>query len=403
MPLLSLGEPCLTGIFPKDRSQSVQRGRLDLVKCQAEAGQPVCGLVQLRDTTDLEMMYGENYGYRSSLNRSMVEHLKGIAARAQSRVHLEKGDLVLDIGSNDGTSLKCYDPTLRLVGIDPTAVDEKFGSYYPPHIQRVCAFFSAERVREAVGEQRAKIVSSIAMFYDLENPQDFVTNVRSVLADDGVWVFEQSYLPLMLERTSYDTICHEHLEYYGLSQVKWLLDRADFKIVEVETNDINGGSFQVTAAPTASPLPECRERVEAMLEAEASCSDLATFQAFEQRVHSHRHALRGLLEDLASQGKRVMGYGASTKGNVILQYCDLDERLLAGIVEVNEEKFGAFTPGTRIPIVSESDIRPSPPDYFLVLPWHFREGILKREQATLAAGTGFIFPLPELEVVTSRA
>lgn len=401
--LLSLGEQCLTGIFPKDPSQQVQRGRLELVKCQEDQGQPACGLVQLRDTTDLEMMYGDNYGYRSALNRSMVEHLKGIAAAAQSWVSLQKGDLVLDIGSNDGTSLKCYDPSLRLVGIDPTAVDEKFGIYYPEHIQRICAFFSAQKVREAVGSQPAKIVTSIAMFYDLEEPQDFVNNVRSVLHDDGVWVFEQSYLPLMLERNSYDTICHEHLEYYGLRQVKWLLDRSDFKIIDIETNDINGGSFKVTAAPTASRHPECRERIETMLQAERACAELSTYRAFEERVQSHRQALRQLLEELASQGKKVMGYGASTKGNVLLQYCGLDQRLISGIVEVNEEKFGSFTPGTGIPIVPESDTRLAPPDYFLVLPWHFRDGILKREQATIEAGTGFIFPLPELEVISSRA
>lgn len=393
-PILDLGTQCLTGIFPREREESVPAGPLELVKCR------ICGLVQLGHNYDPSVLYGPTYGYRSGLNASMVRHLESKVGRILERIPLGPDDLVIDIGSNDGTLLSAYPvPGPRLLGVDPTAA--KFRDYYPRHMTVLEELFSAKAVQAVVGGQKAKVITSVAMFYDLEHPMDFVHEVVDVLDDAGIWVFEQSYLPFMLEAKSYDTICHEHLEYYALGQIKFMAERSGLKIVDVEFNDVNGGSFSVTAAKAGSDHAEATSQVEAILAREEALGigTLELYEAFAPCVIEHRDALLALLEDLKAKDKKVLGYGASTKGNVLLQHAGIDARLLPAIAEVNEDKFGAFTPGTRIPIISEKAARDMEPDYFLVLPWHFKKSILEREAAYLAGGGKFIFPLPEIEVV----
>jgi hypothetical protein len=204
-------------------------------------------------------------------------------------------------------------------------------------------------------------------------------------------------MPTMLDVTAYDTICHEHLEYYGLAQIKWMTDRAGLKIVDVWTNNVNGGSFAVIVAKQGSRIPEATQAIDKMLGDEQALATLAPYQAFEQRIFSHRDKLLAFLDGAKRTNKRVFGYGASTKGNVILQFCKLGAGDIPAIAEVNEDKFGRFTPGTHIPIVSEREARASKPDYFLVLPWHFRDTIIEREQAYLASGGRLVFPLPAIE------
>ena len=360
--VLDLGEQHLTGIFPRTMDQHVPQAPMELVKCHAPAGGQHCGLVQTRFTYDLGLLYGGEYGYRSGLNRSMVLHLEGIVRDLLKLARPSSGDLLLDIGSNDGTLLSFYPPGTRaagggfeLVGMDPTA--ERFAAYYKPHIRRVADFFSAEKFRAIFAERKAKIVTSIAMFYDLDRPLDFMREVASVLADDGVWHFEQSYLPAMLAAGSYDTACHEHLEYYALRQIKYMADRTGLKILDVKLNDINGGSFAVTVAKTGANYAVNSAQVEQLLqrEDELGLDTLAPYAAFQEAARAHRLELRNLLETLKSAGRLVIGYGASTKGNVILQYCGITPQLLPCVAEVNAEKFGCFTPGTGIPIVPEAE------------------------------------------------
>ena len=388
-------------MFVKDPDAAAAPGPLQVVKCREESGRESCGLVQLRHSYDLQELYGRNYGYRSGLNNSMVRHLHAKVAKTVELARPGKGDLVVDIGSNDGTLLRGYPDALGVmrVGIDPTAA--KFRKYYPPEVIVVPDFFSAEKVRAAAGGRKARIVTSIAMFYDLESPSAFMAEVASLLEPDGVWVFEQSYMPLMLERNSYDTVCHEHLEYYGLRQIAWMAARAGLKIVGLEFNDVNGGSFSVTAALKSSRLPEASEAVAAALEKEraAGLHTLAPYEAFKRRAFAHRDALRGRLREYKAGGKTVFGYGASTKGNVLLQFCGLGPADIPMIAEVNEDKFGCFTPGTRIPIVPEAEARARKPDFFLVLPWHFRDGIVEREREFRRAGGRLLFPLPVIEEV----
>jgi len=397
-PILHLGEQALTGVFPKSRDEFVESGPLELMKCDSAAGG--CGLVQLRQSYNPESMYGDNYGYRSGLNLSMVQHLGHRAERALAVAQPDTGALILDIGSNDGTTLKAYPATkFELAGMDPTG--RKFARYYPPHVKLVPEFFSAEAFRQAFPGRKAAIVTSLAMFYDLESPQAFMRAIHEILADDGVWVFEQSYLPLMLSQLAYDTICHEHLSYYALRQIKWMTDRCGFKILDVELNDANGGSFCVTVAKTESKHATDNRWVEQLLAAEESAGldSLKPFVAFRDAVTRHRDELCGFVRGEAACGKSVFGYGASTKGNVLLQYCQFTPEEIRGIAEVNEEKFGCFTPQTLIPILSEAEIRRQRPDYMLVLPWHFRNGIVRREAAYLAGGGKLVFPLPTLETV----
>jgi NDP-4-keto-2,6-dideoxyhexose 3-C-methyltransferase len=395
--LLDLGRLYLTGVFPGPDDPEPSEGPLELVKCQ---GPDACGLVQLRHSFDPGELYGDNYGYRSSLNRSMVEHLQAVVTRLRNRVSLGKGDVVLDIGSNDGTLLSFYpDDGPELIGIDPTS--RKYARFYKPHIRRVESLFPSDALTSVLAGRRAKVVTSIAMAYDVEEPQSFFNDVAAVLADDGIWLLEQSYMPTMVEITAYDTICHEHLEYYGLTQIDYLARRAGLRVLDVALNDINGGSFVATVCKADAPHVGDPEAVSACLERERVFErDLAPFEAFREQVQVRRDELVTLLQRLAGEGKRVLGYGASTKGNVLLQYCGIGPDLLPCIAEVNEDKFGRTTPGTRIPIVSEAEARASSPDYFLVLPWHFRENLIEREAQFLDAGGKLIFPLPQLEIVS---
>jgi NDP-4-keto-2,6-dideoxyhexose 3-C-methyltransferase len=391
---LDLGEQSLTGVFPRGRAVQVTKGPLEIVKCSSPSG---CGLVQLRHTYDPVEMYGTHYGYRSSLNRSMVDHFRAKVSGLLERAPVGAGDVVLDIGSNDGTTLSFYPKDAQLIGIDPTA--SNFAKYYESHIQVVADFFSQRAFFRASGGKRAKIVTSLSMLYDLDRPLDFVRDVHSVLADDGIWHFEQSYLPSMLAANSYDTVCHEHIEYYALGPVVWMADRVGFSIVDVVLNDVNGGSFAVTAVKTKPGGASHAAIVGQMIEAEklAGLQGLGPFEKFQKSVLRHKLELRALLQGLKEDGKRVFGMGASTKGNVLLQYCEIDTSLVSCIAEVNADKFGCFTPGTWIPIVSEAEAMTRKPDVLLVLPWHFRASLIRRAAPILESGARLLFPLPKID------
>jgi hypothetical protein len=391
--VLSLGNQKLTGVFPTNRDEEITSGPLELVWC------PDSGLLQLGHSYDPGEMYGDNYGYRSGLNRSMADHLARKIQHLQGRVQVSPGDTVLDIGSNDATSLKAYAVAdLHRIGIDPAGA--KFRKFYPDDITLIEDFFSVAAYRSATRRQ-ARVVTSIAMFYDLEDPIAFARAVSEILAEDGLWHFEQSYMPSMLRLCSYDTICHEHLEFYSLSVIQRIVTAADLKIVDVQMNGVNGGSFAVTVAKRGNPI-ETNAAVTDWLLGQEERMGLLTprpYRDFEERVHRHRNDLRRLLQALVADGKRVLGYGASTKGNVVLQFCGITSKEIAAIADVNPDKLGSFTPGTHIPIISEAEARAMAPDYFLVMPWHFKESILQREQAYLDRGGKMIFPFPEIEIV----
>lgn len=397
--ILNLGNQALTGVFPQ-KNEEVEKGPLEIVKCFSKNSDDACGLVQLKHDYQMEKLYGDNYGYRSGLNKSMVEHLESIVKKIEEKVDLTDDDLVIDIASNDGTLLSSYkNHNLDLLGIDPTS--EKFGSYYPNYIDKAAEFFSKGTVKNIRGEKKAKVITSIAMFYDLPEPLAIMKDIANVLDDEGIWVVEQSYMPEMINNISYDTICHEHLEFYALKQFKWMADKVGLKIIDVEFNRINGASFCLTLAKRDSKYEEALTEIQSVLREEENkgFNQLEIYELFARESEKHKLELLELLADLKKQGKKVFGYGASTKGNVILQYCGLTADDIPCIADVNEYKFGRLTPGTAIPIVSEEEAKKLKPDYFLVLPWHFKENILAREKDFLAVGGKFIFPLPKIEII----
>jgi hypothetical protein len=393
--VLQLGEQKLTGVFPRKPDEDLLGGPLDLIRCLPSAN--TCGLLQLRHSYPLDEMYGENYGYRSGLNSSMVRHLAQKAASLAALCKPSVGDLIVDIGSNDGTLLRSYGSDCELAGIDPVA--RKFLSFYPPTIRVLPEFFSRELWQKEFRGRTAKIITSIAMFYDIERPLDFMRTVRDCLASDGIWHFEQSYMPLMLKRCAYDTICHEHIEYYSLRQIRWMTDRSDLKIIGLQASEVNGGSLAVTVARTGAPYREAKTEIERMTQAEqrGGFEGIEPFHRFRDEVFAHRDELLEQIHRLRREGRKLAGYGASTKGNVLLQFCRLTSREIPVIAEVNSEKFGHFTPGTGIPIVSEPEMHALKPDVLLVLPWHFRENLIDREGDFLKRGGRLLFPLPKVE------
>lgn len=393
-PVLDLGDQMLTGVFPTSPDRKVTTGPLRLVKCSGDAD--CCGLLQLEHSYDLDEMYGDNYGYRSGLNASMVDHLRRKVDHIRSIVDLQESDLVVDIGSNDSTTLQAYgDCGLTLVGVDPTGA--KFRKFYPPFVRLIPDFFSSSLVKDVFPDRKARVVTSFSMFYDLEAPMEFMRQVHEILADDGIWVFEQSYMPAMLETNSYDTVCHEHLEFYALRQIQWMAERIGLHIVDVEFNDVNGGSFSVAVRKTPSPQP-VEQAVQAILDKEAAqgLDGLEPFHQFAVRVAASRTALLDFLEDARARNKTVGAIGASTKGNVLLQYCGLTQAQVMAVGEVNPEKYGKYTPGTFLPIVPEHELLDQSPDYLLVLPWHFRNFFQKSKTFR---GRNLLFPLPIVETV----
>ena len=392
--VLSLGEQHLTGVFPSKKETEIAKGPLDLVWC------PESGLLQLKHSYALDSLYGDNYGYRSGLNSSMVKHLQNKVRYLEQLSDLAENDLVLDIGSNDATTLKSYKKKrVNKVGIDPTG--NKFRQFYTKEIELIPEFFPSETYKANFKNRKAKIITSLAMFYDLEDPKDFVINIEESLEKNGIWHFEQSYMPAMLRTNSYDTVCHEHLEYYSLNTVRNLLNVCGMKIVDVQFNDINGGSFAVSAAKDESCYKVNDTVVNWLLEQEErmGLNTPKPYRDFKEKVFEHRTNLTNLIKGINADSKTIIGYGASTKGNVLLQFCGITEKEIPYIAEVNADKFGCYTPGTHIPIVSEVEARKMEPDYFLILPWHFKNTILGKEQDFVNRGGKFIVPLPEIQII----
>jgi len=387
VPILSLGEQCLTGVFPASADEAVPSGPLDLVYC------PDSGLVQLGHTYNPEAMYGSGYGYRSGLNGSMVRHLTAKAHMLEK--HLRWGDVVLDIGSNDGTFLKAFRaPKITRIGMDPAI--RNWASHYVGHnIITSEGFFDRDRFFTVNAGKRAKLITTIACFYDVDDPVQFAKDVADCLMPDGVWHIEMAYLPAMLRTGAYDQICHEHATYWTLTALAKVVAQADMLVTDVSMNDVNGGSFAVTVRKRPAVMTAAAEWVFLVEEDYTAFS----FEYFAERVEDHRTDMLTMLEILRASGKTVFGYGASTKGNVLLQYCGIGPDLIEAIAEVNEDKFGKFTPGTHIPIISETEAKSLNPDYYLVLPWHFREGIVAREAEFLAGGGRLIFPFPAISIV----
>ena len=401
-PVLSLGEHRIAGAFADPKGgEPVRRAiPLELVRCDMTQDQEACGLIQTRHTVPGSILYS-SYWYRSGVNRTMTENLHGIARAIESIVPLEPGDLVVDIGCNDGTLFDGYQsPGLRFLGFDPSDV----GRYaVEKGYDVVRDFYSFEALRRRRPEQKAKAITSIAMFYDLEDPRAIVADVAAALAERGVWVMELHYLPTMLEANAFDAIVHEHLEYYSLAVLERMVREAGLEVVAAELNDINGGSIRLFIAYPGThqqtPAQAAELRRLRVNEFELALDSPAPYEAFRRRVEQVRDDLLATCRDLHGAGKTIHVYGASTKGNTILQYAGIDNTLIAAAADRNSDKWGSETIGTHIPIISEEQSRAANPDYYLVLPWHFLDEFLEREAEFLERGGKFIVPLPEVRII----
>jgi hypothetical protein len=388
--VINLGNQALTGVFEND-GDLVQKFNMSLSICDN------CGLTQINEVYDLNLLYGDGYGYESSLNASMIRHLESKAKKIQEIIAFHEKDIVIDIGSNDAISLKFFPKYLTRIGVDYTG--KKFQSNYDD-IDAILIpdFYPTSKLLSVLQNNKAKYISSYSCFYDLPDPVYFAKEIHKNLAKDGLWCLEQSYMPLMLEKNSFDTICHEHIEYYTLTDIKNICDKANLKIIDVDFNDINGGSFSVLVGHIDGPYDQSAKTKEVLYqENQKNWKD--EFISFNERINNLKIETLDLLNALKSQNKRVVGIGASTKGNVLLQYYNINDTHLDCIGEVNSNKYGCKTPGSNIPIVNEDNLLDENPDYLFILPWHFKEFFLTNKKFQ---DFSLILPLPELTIIEKR-
>jgi len=402
-PVIDLGNQYLQGSFLKPGKEipSSRKIPTSLIRCDPMHDEKACGLLQMEYTVPPEILYSV-YWYCSGTNNTMRNHLQGIAEEAIKIIDCQKSTRVLDIGCNDGTLLEFYQDDFIKYGIDPCDITQKIKS----SINIIQDFFPSRELICHISDLKGftfDIITSIAMFYDLEDPITFARGIKEILSSRGIWIFEMSYMPDMLKNISYDTICHEHLEYYSFAVIEYILNKVGMKAINVSRNNINGGSLRCYATHVENPISgkgwlrniKKIRREEFDLELDSK----KPYQIFRDQINNHRQKLTLLLRTLKKKGKKIHIYGASTKGNTILQWCGIDHKIIDCAADRNPDKFGAMTLGTNIPIVSEEKSRSMNPDYYLVLPWHFKKEFLKREQETLERGIGFIFPLPKIEII----
>jgi hypothetical protein len=367
------------------------------------------GSVRLDQIAPLDTMYGK-YWYRSGINKTMKKELNGIVNSITDIVKLKENDLWVDIACNDGTLLSYVPNNLLRVGIDP--VDDSYKIESEKHSNLIIQdYFSHDVFKNSkFGNLKAKVITTIAMFYDLEEPKTFVNDIVKVLDDNGVWVLQLSYTPLMIEQLAFDNICHEHVYYYSLFNIKKMFKECGMDIVDVQLNDTNGGSFRIYCMKENSDKTKfgtqpyrdiCRFRINSLLQYEESLKldSVDTWVDFYNRINELKEKTVSFIKSEKEKGKKIWGYGASTKGNTLLQYFGLDHTLIDGIAERSPYKFGLKTVGTNIPIYSEQEMRNQKPDYLLVLPWHFIDEFVEREIEFLQNGGKFIVPCPKFEII----
>jgi len=360
-----------------------------------------CGLLQLRHSVPGDLLY-RNFWYKSGINQTMTNALMDISSKAEKMVNLNVGDIVIDIGANDGTLLRSYKSKgLRLVGFEPAknlVKDAKIGT-----TKIINDFFNFESFKTEFQNEKAKIITSIAMFYDLENPNKFVEDILRILHEDGIWIIQMNYLATMLENNAFDNIVHEHLEYYSLNSLKFLLDKHNLEVFDIELNEINGGSIRTYIKHRNCKKYSISTKVKEMLDSEIknSLDEDKPYHDFARRIASLKDKTYQFIKKEVEEGKKVYVYGASTRGNTLLQYYGIDEKLIQAAADRNPIKWGKKIVGTKISIISEEQARKENPDYFLVLPWYFFDEFIKREKNYLKNGGKFIVPLPEFSIIDS--
>ena len=389
--LLSLGVQPLTGVFVKPWEPDPVKSPLDLIICND------CKFVQLAHTVKPDLMY-KSYWYRSGINQTMKDHLTGIIKDIKSRITLEQGDVCIDIGCNDGTLLNAYpDNNLVKIGVDPSDAIDSISTH---DVVKIKDIFSENVVAEALSTRKAKIITCISMFYDVHQPGIFVEDIANLLDPEGLWIVEMNYTGDMINSCGYDMISHEHLAYYTMTVFEKLILPYGLYINDVSLNSINGGSIRIFVGFSRNETGNVAKlRQQELTE---GLDKKETYINFAKNMEISKHKLNTKIKQIIASGKKVYAYGASTRGNTILLYCGLDNKVIPGAAERNPLKYGLETAGTRIPINSEADIRALNPEYFLILPYTFLNEFIKREKKYLDKGGRFLVPVPEIKVVYKK-
>ena len=396
--IISLGEQSVTN-FVEDPSTKGYKAPLDLISCDSENGG--CGLLQLRHTFDHDVLY-KKYWYRSGISTTMVAALRDIVKKAETLIPLTANDIVIDIGSNDGTLLEQYNKNgIIRVGFEPSNLGTLVNT---KNITVIHDYFTYEHFNKEFTTKKAKIITSIAMFYDLDNPNMFVEDIRNSLDDNGLWIIQMNYLGSMLSNNTFDNISHEHLEYYSFTTLNYLLKKHNLEPIDVEINDVNGGSFRIYIKKVGArikPFAGSSERIEKLVlyEKNSELDKIQTYEAFADRIKKIRIDLLDLLNEKKKEGKKIFIYGASTRGLVILQYAGITKGLIDIATDKNKDKWGKYIAGTGIKIISIDQYRREKPDYLLVLPYHFIDEIKEQEKEFINDGGKLIIAIPNVRVI----
>ncbi len=389
-PLISLGHQPLTGVFLKPEEEDPLKAPLELVVCND------CKFMQLRHSVDTDLMYS-SYWYRSGTNQTMRDHLSGITSEVENRVSLNKGDVVIDTGCNDGTLLISYkqDGLVR-VGVDPSNsvldIDDKHG------IVKLNDYFTYEAVKDYAKDNSVKAITSISMFYDLDKPAVFVQDVKRLLQEDGIWIVEMNYTGDMIDNLGYDMISHEHVAYYTFLTFEKLIRDNGLFIKDVSANSINGGSLRFVIGKTEGESEAVKSVRNSELE--RGYDTLDHYRDFAKRIAEFKSSLVGMVNNIKAEGKTVMAYGASTRGNTVMQHCEFTREDIPFALDRNPIKYGLEMSGSRIPIISEKDGREMNPEYLMILPYYFLEEFLDREIDYLKSRGKFIVYLPDLRIIS---
>jgi NDP-4-keto-2,6-dideoxyhexose 3-C-methyltransferase len=400
--LLTLGELYPSDFIGINETPEINKVELKLIQTEKK-------FIRLEKTAPLNKMYGK-YWYRSGMNQTMTNELKEIVESILKIKKFNQNDVWIDIACNDGTLFNFVPDNFIKIGIDPA--DETYLKESEKKSDLIIQdFFSYDLYKKSkYGQHKAKVITTIAMFYDIENQNEFLTDLKKILDDDGLWVLQLSYTPLMLEQVAFDNICHEHIFYYSLSDIKRLLNDNGLKIMDCQINETNGGSFRLYVMKSecedknfaSQPYRDVSSfRIESLLDYEQKLkiNEVKTWENFYKKICELKDKTLDFIKTEKNKGKKIWGYGASTKGNTLLQFFGLDNKLIDGIAEKNSAKWGKKTIGSNIPIYSEEEMRKNKPDYLLILPWQFIEEFKEREKDFSISGGKFIVPCPKFEII----
>ena len=394
--IIDIGKQPISSVFLSKKNNKMPNFLLDLFLCEK------CNLVQFSSLAPLDDMYGTTYGYRTSLSKLMIRHIEDKYKKISNKSFLKNNSNILDIGSNDGTFLNFFNRNklnLNLFGIDPSA--KKFQAFYNKKINLIVDFFSKSSIDKFFKEKKIKnqkfsLISSFAMFYDIEDPNSFCKDINNLLNKDGMWILEFSYFPLLLKNLTYDQICHEHVTYYSLTTFNNILKKNGLKIYDFSFNEINGGSIEVMCVKKESKLKIDNKKIQKIFDDEKRI-DQSAYSRFNQRVENTKNVINLFLNSIKKN--EIIGYGASTKGNIVLNHCGINSKNLPLICDENIEKHGKYTPGSNIKIISKQQMRKLQPKYLFVLIWSFRQEVIMQEEEYIKKGGKLIFHLPILHII----